>query len=157
MGSLLCFRDQGLFHKKFSIYEKKEGKKVIIRDIAVMLKEKQILMYGNNSYGGLPGRDIMALSTGLFEATKLPYLQHRVGQVEYLALLIHAEGVPVIMPPDNYYIQQEVMQCLLMLINSMQEMNGEKRKKNSTMKISLERLPLNTTIKTKKKEKESQI
>ncbi|KAA6375105.1 MAG: Tryptophanase, partial [Streblomastix strix] len=53
MGGLLCFRDQGLFHKKFSIYEEKEGKKVIIRDIGVMLKEKQILMYGNDSYGGL--------------------------------------------------------------------------------------------------------
>ncbi|KAA6395506.1 MAG: hypothetical protein EZS28_008969 [Streblomastix strix] len=86
MGGLRCFRDQGLFHKKFSIYEKKEGKKVIIRDIVVILKEKQILMYGNDSFGGLPGRDIMTLSTGLFEATKLPYLQHRVVQhIRYTA------------------------------------------------------------------------
>lgn len=39
MGGVLCFRDQGLFAKRY------EG-------IGLLLKERQILSYGNDSYGG---------------------------------------------------------------------------------------------------------
>ena len=33
------------------------------------MKEKQILIYGNDSYGGMSGRDIMCVARGLYEVT----------------------------------------------------------------------------------------
>lgn len=39
MGGVLCFRDRGLFLKRYG-------------DIGLLLKERQILSYGNDSYGG---------------------------------------------------------------------------------------------------------
>lgn len=56
MGGGLFFRDKGIFHKKFSTHG----------DIGIVLKEKQILNFGNDSYGALSGRDIMALTIGLY-------------------------------------------------------------------------------------------
>lgn len=39
MGGVLCFRDQGMFVNRYE-------------DIGLLLKERQILSYGNDSYGG---------------------------------------------------------------------------------------------------------
>jgi tryptophanase len=39
MGGVLCFRDKGLFAQKYE-------------DIGLLLKERQIVSYGNDSYGG---------------------------------------------------------------------------------------------------------
>ncbi|KAJ3959509.1 hypothetical protein N0V92_003896 [Colletotrichum tropicale] len=58
MGDALCFRDEGIFQTKF-------GPKIGIR-----LKKRQIMCYGNDSYGGMSGRDVMAAAVGLYEVTK---------------------------------------------------------------------------------------
>ena len=97
IGGLFCFRNQGLFHQQFS----KPG-----RDVGITVKEKQILNYGNDrllwfccfamiihSYGGLSGRDIMAMSAGLYQVVKLEYLKRRVHQVRYLAEGMVAAGI----------------------------------------------------------------
>ena len=53
--------------------------------LAEKLKEQLILFEGFPTYGGLARRDLEAMAIGLVEATELPYLEHRVGQVAYLA------------------------------------------------------------------------
>ncbi len=94
MGGGLFFRDKGLFHKKFSI----NG------DIGIRLKERQILTFGNDSYGGMSGRDIMALAAGLYEVIKQPYLNEREYQVREFARKLAKNGIPVILPAGGHAV-----------------------------------------------------
>ncbi|MFX1365489.1 MAG: tryptophanase [Promethearchaeota archaeon] len=94
MGGGLFFRDKGLFHKKFSIDI----------DIGIKLREKQILTFGNDSYGGMSGRDIMALAAGLYEVIKKPYLNERKFQVREFARKLAKNGVPVILPAGGHAV-----------------------------------------------------
>ena len=94
MGGGLFFRDRGVFHGRFSGEE----------DIGTLLKETQILVFGNDSYGGLSGRDIMALTLGLYEVVDEGYLRGRIGQVRYLAERLALNGVPVVLPPGGHAV-----------------------------------------------------
>eukprot|EP00124_Ichthyophonus_hoferi_P000053 Ihof_evm6s2 gene=Ihof_evmTU6s2 len=96
IGGLLCFRDQGRFHAKFS----KWGGK----DVGVIMKEKQILQYGNDSYGGLSGRDILACSVGLYEVVKTSYLRRRINQVREFSEQLAKANIPVILPAGGHAI-----------------------------------------------------
>ena len=62
MGGILAFRDKGYFWKKFSEFNEDGSVKT---DVGILLKVKQISCYGNDSYGSMSGRDIMALAAGL--------------------------------------------------------------------------------------------
>jgi tryptophanase len=95
IGGGLFFRDKGWFHSRYSI----DGK-----DIGVRLKEKQILTFGNDSYGGLSGRDIMALAMGLYEVVKETYLYDRIHQVQYFANRLAERGVPVLLPAGGHAV-----------------------------------------------------
>ncbi|KAK2731850.1 beta-eliminating lyase [Colletotrichum kahawae] len=90
MGGALCFRDQGIFPTKFGA------------DIGIRLKERQIMCYGNDSYGGMSGCDVMAAAVGLYEVTKETYLADRIGQVRRFAEGSVAEGIPVLLPPGGH-------------------------------------------------------
>ena len=94
MGGGLFFRDKGIFHRKYSV----NG------DIGVRIKEKQIITFGNDSYGGMSGRDIFALASGLYEVTSFEYLDSRVKQVQYLADSLFENGVPVILPAGGHAV-----------------------------------------------------
>ena len=94
IGGGFFFRDKGVFHKKFSIDE----------DIGIKLKEKQILTFGNDSYGGMSGRDIMALAAGLYEVVKEPYLYERKTQVREFARKLAQNGVPVLLPAGGHAV-----------------------------------------------------
>jgi len=94
IGGGLFFRDKGVFYKKFST----NG------NIGTKLKEKQILTFGNDSYGGLSGRDIMALAVGLYEIVKLPYLTERIRQVREFARKLTENGVPVVLPAGGHAV-----------------------------------------------------
>ena len=94
IGGGLFFRDKGVFYQKFS----PNG------NIGTKLKEKQILTFGNDSYGGLSGRDIMALAVGLYEVVKEPYLAERIGQVREFARKLANNGVPVVLPAGGHAI-----------------------------------------------------
>lgn len=99
MGGVLAFRDKGYFWKKFSDFNADGSVKT---DIGILLKVKQISSYGNDSYGGMSGRDIMALACGLYECGKFSYLDERVQQCEYLAHGFYKAGLPVVLPAGGH-------------------------------------------------------
>ena len=102
MGGMLAFRDKGLFWKKFSDFNE-DGS--VSNDVGVKLKVKQISCYGNDSYGGMSGRDIMALSVGLYESCNFQYLDERVGQCDYLAEGFYKAGVKgVVLPAGGHAV-----------------------------------------------------
>ncbi len=99
MGGILAFRDKGYFWKKFSDFDEQGN---VTTDIGILLKVKQISSYGNDSYGGMSGRDIMALTVGLYETGRFDYLHERVSQCEYLAQGFHKAGLPVVLPAGGH-------------------------------------------------------
>ncbi len=100
MGGILAFRDKGLFWQKFSDFGP-DG--AVVNDVGIQLKVKQISCYGNDSYGGMSGRDIMALAAGLYECLSFDYLDERVKQCEYLAQGFYKAGVKgVVLPAGGH-------------------------------------------------------
>ena len=100
MGGMLAFRDKGRFWRKFSEFNE-DG--TVKTDVGVLLKVKQISCYGNDSYGGMSGRDIMALAAGLYEECNFNYQEARVQQCEYLAQGFYKAGVKgVILPAGGH-------------------------------------------------------
>jgi tryptophanase len=100
MGGMLAFRDKGRFWRKFSEFNE-DG--TVKTDVGVLLKVKQISCYGNDSYGGMSGRDIMALAAGLYEECNFRYQEARVKQCEYLAQGFYKAGVKgVILPAGGH-------------------------------------------------------
>lgn len=99
MGGVLAFRDKGYFWKNFSDFDANGN---VTTDVGILLKVKQISSYGNDSYGGMSGRDIMALACGLYECGRFEYLQERVGQCEYLAQGFYKAGLPVVLPTGGH-------------------------------------------------------
>ena len=100
MGGILAFRDRGLFWKNFSDFNE-DG--TVRNDVGIQLKVKQISCYGNDSYGGMSGRDIMALAAGLYECQNFDYLDQRVKQCEYLAQGFYKAGVKgVVLPAGGH-------------------------------------------------------
>lgn len=63
-----------------------------------------IMFEGFNTYGGMAGRDMGALSVGLREATEFDYLESRVGQVAYLGQKLTEYGIAVQRPYGGHAI-----------------------------------------------------
>ncbi len=99
MGGVCAFRDRGYFWRNFSDFDA-DGN--LVKDVGITLKVKQISTLGNDSYGGMSGRDIMALACGLYESGRYEYLQERVGQCEYLAQGFYKAGLPVVLPAGGH-------------------------------------------------------
>ena len=76
------------------------------------LRESLILYEGFPTYGGLARRDLEAVAVGLTEAMQLDYLEHRIGQVAYLAALLDRAGVPFLRPPGGHGIYLDVRRFL---------------------------------------------
>lgn len=85
IGGALCFRDAGRFAEMYP-------------DIGKEFRVQQIMTYGNDSYGGMSGRDMMAATVGLYESTNETHLSSRIEQVRKLAEKLAAAKIPVILP-----------------------------------------------------------
>lgn len=105
MGGVLAFRDKGYFWRRFSEFHEDGSVKT---DIGHLLKVRQISAYGNDSYGGMSGHDIMALAQGLFEEQRFDYQRERIEQCEYLAQGLYKAGVPVVLPAGGHGIYIDV-------------------------------------------------
>jgi tyrosine phenol-lyase len=72
--------------------------------LAEKIKNQLIIGEGFPTYGGLAGRDLEAIAQGLSEVVEENYLQHRVEQVRYLAILLEDAGVPVYKPVGGHAV-----------------------------------------------------
>ncbi|UCG30186.1 MAG: tryptophanase [candidate division WOR-3 bacterium] len=95
MGGGLFLRADGLFMKKY-------------QNIPGVLLDYQILKEGHPTYGGLSGRDIMALASGLATVTDQEYLTYRINQVRDFGEGMHARGIPVVMPIGGHAVYVDV-------------------------------------------------
>lgn len=95
MGGGLFLRKNGLFVKKYP---------QIPNDIL----DHQILKEGHPTYGGLSGRDIMALVFGLRLVTGDAYLTSRIEQVRAFGEGMHNQGVPVLRPIGGHAVYVDV-------------------------------------------------
>jgi len=79
---------------------------ITFNDDALAGRVKNILVIGEGfpTYGGLAGRDLEAVARGLEEVLDDAYLEHRTGQVAYLAGLLDAAGIPVFKPAGGHAV-----------------------------------------------------
>lgn len=91
MGGGLFLRANGLFVKKYP-------------QIPDQLMNFQIRTEGHPSYGGMSGRDIMALALGLKTILKKEYLDYRVGQVSAFGMSMREKGLPVVTPIGGHAV-----------------------------------------------------
>jgi len=85
IGGGLAINRDGLFSEKFPGFPE-------------ALNDHQILVEGHPTYGGLAGRDIMALLEGLRTVVREGYLHHRIGQVERFGKALEERNIPVMTP-----------------------------------------------------------
>lgn len=95
IGGGLFLRSNGLFMKKYP-------------QIPAAILDHQIVKEGHPTYGGMSGRDIMALSVGLSIVTRQDYLDYRIRQVRDFGDKMHSFGIPVVRPIGGHAVYLDV-------------------------------------------------
>lgn len=91
MGGFIGFRDEELF-REASVYN--------------------IMFEGFITYGGMSGRDMNALATGLYEATEFSYLESRINQVALLGSRMKEYQIPVLEPFGGHAVFVDALRFL---------------------------------------------
>lgn len=73
-------------------------------DLAERVRELMVVTEGFSTYGGLAGRDMEAIATGLDEALDETYMAYRTGVVAWLAESLEVLGVPVVKPAGGHAV-----------------------------------------------------
>ncbi len=96
-GALMSCKKDGISHI---------GGFLALRDGALSARLGEILIAteGFLTYGGLAGRDLEAIASGLEEALEPAYLAHRLCQARHLHAKLRAAGVPVLGPPGGHAV-----------------------------------------------------
>jgi tryptophanase len=72
--------------------------------LAAAARNRLILTEGFPTYGGLAGRDLEAIATGLHEIVDEQYLRYRVRTNEYIGEKLAALGVPIVRPVGGHAV-----------------------------------------------------
>lgn len=91
IGGLLCLNDEKVFAE---------------------IKNELILREGFPTYGGLAGRDLDAMATGLYEGLDEDYLAYRLNQTLYLATRINEAGIQTIQPAGGHAVYVDAQSML---------------------------------------------
>jgi tryptophanase len=81
-------------------------------DLAMRCRNLLVITEGFPTYGGLAGRDLEAIATGLWEILDESYLQYRIRSIEYLTNKLIAAGVPVIQPAGGHAVYIDAKEFL---------------------------------------------
>ncbi|HOB15620.1 MAG TPA: tyrosine phenol-lyase [Defluviitoga sp.] len=83
IGGFLALRDQSLYEKATSLV---------------------VVYEGMPTYGGMAGRDMEAMATGIYESLDFHYIEHRIKQVRYLGDKLDKAGIPIIKPIGGHAV-----------------------------------------------------
>ncbi len=67
-------------------------------------KEMVVVFEGLHTYGGLAGRDMEAISRGIYEMVDDAYIASRVRQVEHLGRRLQNAGIPIVVPVGGHAV-----------------------------------------------------
>jgi tryptophanase len=95
IGGGMAFKEDGRFNRTHP-------------DFWMKMVDRQILVEGHPTYGGLAGRDLKALVEGLRIVTTQPYLDYRIGQVRRFGAKLESYGIPMIRPYGGHAVYIDI-------------------------------------------------
>jgi tryptophanase len=108
-GFTISFKKDGLVNMGGGLFLKNSGR--FMKRYAALpdaLLDYQIVKEGHPTYGGMSGRDIMALAVGLQLVTRQDYLSYRINQVQGFGMCLHDKGIPVLLPIGGHAVYLDV-------------------------------------------------
>jgi tryptophanase len=104
-GFHISFKKDGLVNIGGGMIFKKRGRFIEkYPDIWMKMIDRQILVEGHPTYGGMAGRDLKALVQGLKTAVKQEYLDYRIKQVGRFGEKLQEYGIPLVAPIGGHAV-----------------------------------------------------